>query len=163
MKSGLLPAALASPPCDAFVTWMADNKMKRISCCTVAFLYLGECRVGILVWPLLFVLFVVEFLSGFFLLLLLYLPVSSCFPFPFFQQVVTAAVSFLPEQFFKLFTRQLAALTFLFWQFKWRRHLVYTSVLFCLFRLPLSPQITLLSNRPHLITIWKWKLWGKKG
>lgn len=34
-----------------------------------------------------------------------------------FQQAVTAAVSFLPEQIFALFTRQLAALTFLFWEF----------------------------------------------
>lgn len=148
MKPGLLPTAVSSSQYDPFVTRRVENKTKHVSHGRFCLLYLSECRVEILVWPLLFILYPATFFFFFaiFTSLLLF---SSSFLFLFFNREVAAAASFLPEQFFvELFTSRLAALTLCFGSIS-RGDILPVPAVFSRFALLLSPQITFSCNKLH--------------
>lgn len=125
-----------APQYDPFVTWLPEMS----GFCP---LYLSECGVEILARPLLSILFPATFFFYF----------CQSPVFTFAEKV--AAAAFLPEQFFKLFTRRLAALTLCFGSIS--RGDILPA-------LPCSPAFALLllkpSNNPslnrlHAIATWK--------
>lgn len=126
-----------TPQYDPFVTWLPEMS----GFCP---LYLSECGVEILARPLLSILFPATFFFYF----------CQSPVFPFAEKVAAAAAGFLPEQFFKLFTRRLAALTLCFGSIS--RGDILPA-------LPCSPAFALLllkpSNNPslnrlHAIATW---------
>lgn len=132
-----------TPQHDTFVTILAEITGK-CSLLWICLLYLSECRVEVLGWPLLSILYTPPFLSGVFLFLPL---LVTFYLFIFLHRGVTAAAGFLPEQFFKLFTRRLAALTLCFGSIS-RGHF---SVFGCICPSP-KPSNNLSWNRLHAIS-----------